>query len=442
MSQHFSMVEVIRRKRDGRDVSGETIARLIDLYTRGEIPDYQVSAFLMAVCCRGMNEDETRALTETMLHSGTVLDLSDIPGIKVDKHSTGGVGDKTSLVLAPVVAAAGVPVPMISGRGLGHSGGTLDKLEAIPGFRTDLSLTEFRRLVETVGVGLIGQTPEIAPADKKLYALRDVTGTVESIPLITASIMSKKLAEGIDALVLDVKSGTGAFMRTDDQARALARSLARTGERMGKRVTAIITDMNQPLGWAVGNALEVIEAQEMLRGNLTGRFAELTIELAARMILLGNAAPTIEDARATAVKTISSGKALEKWRDIVLAQHGDPRVVDDDTFLPTARRQHVVVAEREGFVSGFATEAIGWASVRLGAGRLTLDTPVDPAVGLCVHVELGDRVAAGDPLVTVHYNDETKLADALPGLHGAVTIAETPVDAPDLIHETLASTEQ
>jgi pyrimidine-nucleoside phosphorylase len=432
---NLTPIEIIRRKRDGAALSPEIITDFIDGYVRGVTPDYQAAAFLMAAFVRGLDADETAALTLAMLHSGTVLDFSDIPGVKTDKHSTGGVGDKTSLVLAPLAAAAGVPVPMISGRGLGHTGGTLDKLESIPGFKTNLSLAEFRRLVETVGVGLIGQTPEIAPADKKLYALRDVTGTVESIPLITASIMSKKLAEGVDALVLDVKSGNGAFMKNDADALALARSLTATGEATGKRVVALVTDMNQPLGWAVGNALEVVEAQETLRGNLSGRFAELTLTLAAHMLVLAKVAATAEAARAHAVNLIASGKALEKWREIIVAQGGDPRVADADARLPQAAHTETLRSPQSGFVTAIQTETVGWAALLLGAGRLNLTTPVNPAVGLRLHVELGAEVRAGDALCTLHYDDPNTLSPALERLRTAFAIADAPEPVPPLIHE-------
>ncbi len=423
MSHSLSPVELIRRKRDGEILSDDTIQGFIQAYTAGEVPDYQMSAFLMAVFLKGMTVEETRALTLAMLHSGAVIDFSDIPGFKVDKHSTGGVGDKTSLVLAPVVAAAGVAVPMISGRGLGHTGGTLDKLESIPGFRTDLTLDDFRRLVSTIGVGLIGQTPEIAPADKKLYALRDVTGTVESLPLITASIMSKKLAEGIDALVLDVKCGNGAFMKTFPNAQALADSLKATGEAMGKRVTALITDMNQPLGWAVGNALEVIEAQQVIRGELlTGRFAELSIDLSAHMILLGGVTDTLEAAREKVLETIRSGAALEKWKEIIAAQGGDPACAENDAKLPTATKEAVVVAASDGFVTHIETEAVGMAGVVLGAGRLTLDSVIDPSVGFKIEVELGAEVKKGDALVRIAFNRDQTLPEVKARLERAFTI--------------------
>lgn len=416
-------VELIRRKRDGGELAAADIAALIAGYTQGDIPDYQMAAFLMAAFLRGMTTAETRALTEAMLHSGEVVDFSHLPQSKVDKHSTGGVGDKTSLALAPIVAAAGVAVPMISGRGLGHTGGTLDKLESIPGFRTDLSLNAFRRQVEQIGVALIGQTREIAPADKKLYALRDVTGTVESVPLITASIMSKKLAEGIDALVLDVKFGSGAFMKTQADAQALAASLTATGEAMGKRVQALLTDMNQPLGWAVGNALEVVEAQQLLRGErLTGRFADLTFELAAHMLWLGQAVPSVADGHTLARDSVTSGRALAKWQAIIEAQGGDPQVAENDCRLPQPAGEIVVRAPRSGVVTAMDTEAIGQAAVLLGAGRLTLDAVIDPAVGFRMEVELGTLVAAGDALVRVYYNTASHLAEIEHRLLAAITI--------------------
>ncbi|MFQ3580401.1 MAG: thymidine phosphorylase [Chloracidobacterium sp.] len=417
-------VEIIRRKRDGGEVSAADLSALVAGYTRGDIPDYQMAAFLMAAFWRGMTVAETRALTEAMLFSGAVVDFSHLPVAKVDKHSTGGVGDKTSLGVAPLVAAAGVAVPMISGRGLGHTGGTLDKLEAIPGFQTGLSLDTFRALVERLGVALIGQTPEIAPADKKLYALRDVTGTVESIPLITASIMSKKLAEGIDALVLDVKVGSGAFMKTQSDAQQLAASLTATGEAMGKRVVALLTDMNQPLGWAVGNALEVIEAQQFLRGEVTtGRFAELTFELAAHMLWLGGAAESVAAGHILARDVVASGQALAKWQTIIEAQGGDPRVAEDETRLPQAAHELVVRAPQSGTVTAMDTEAIGMAAVVLGAGRQTLASPIDPAVGFRMEVELGSPVAAGDALARIHYNDAGPVPEVERRLRAAVTIA-------------------
>ena len=333
----FRAIDVIRKKRDAGELSRSEIESLVSAYTNGHIPDYQVSAWLMAVVLRGMTRAETAALTDAMLRSGEVLDLSSLPGKKVDKHSTGGVGDKTSLVLAPLAAAAGITVPMISGRGLGHTGGTLDKLEAIPGFSVNLSVAQFLRVLETCGCAMIGQTDEIAPADRKLYALRDVTGTVESPYLICASIMSKKLAEGIDALVLDVKTGSGAFMKTEEDAAFLAELMVETGERMGKQVVALITDMDQPLGLMIGNALEVVEVVEILRGDGPEDLRQLCLELAGWMLQLGGVANTVTEGKKLSENLIASGKALDKFRQMVELQGGDPRVIDDPEKLPRAR---------------------------------------------------------------------------------------------------------
>ncbi len=400
--------EVIHAKRDGRSIPAADLAALVDGFTRGEIPDYQMAAFCMAVFFRGMDDAEVRALTEAMLRSGDVLDLSDVPGAKVDKHSTGGVGDKVSLALAPLAAACGVKVPMISGRGLGHTGGTLDKLEAIPGFRTDLPVDRFRALVREVGACLVGQSARLAPADRKLYALRDVTATVESIPLIAASIMSKKLAEGIDALVLDVKVGSGAFMKGRADARALARTLAGIGRGMGKRVTALLTDMSQPLGRAVGNALEVAETIELLRGGGPPDLREITVELTAEMLVLGGAAPDLAAARRAVGAAIEDGRGLAKLEEIVRAQGGDPEVVRDPARLPRAPRRYDVPAPAAGFVREIDAEALGLAAVALGAGRARVEDRVDPAVGLVVHRRLGDRVERGEPLCTVHEGDRSE----------------------------------
>ncbi len=394
--------EIIHAKRDGRVLPAEEIAALVDGFTRGEIPDYQMAAFCMAVFFRGMHDSEVRALTEAMLRSGDVLDLSDVPGAKVDKHSTGGVGDKVSLALAPLAAACGVKVPMISGRGLGHTGGTLDKLESIPGFRVDVPSERFRALVREVGACLAGQTERLAPADRKLYALRDVTATVESIPLIAASIMSKKLAEGIDALVLDVKVGSGAFMKRIEDARSLARVLAAIGRGMGKRVVSLLTSMDQPLGRAVGNALEVAEAVELLRGGGPDDLREVTVELTAEMLVLGGVAPDLAAARAKVAAAIADGSGLAKLEEIVGAQGGDPAAIRDPGRLPRAARTYEVSALYAGAVAAIDTEALGLAAVALGAGRARMEDRVDPAVGLVVRAKLGDRVARGDPLCTVH----------------------------------------
>ena len=384
---------MIRKKRDGVELARGEIEGLVNAYTQGDIPDYQVSAWLMAVVLKGMTRPETAALTDAMLRSGDVLDLSSLPGKKVDKHSTGGVGDKTSLVLAPLAAAAGVAVPMISGRGLGHTGGTLDKLEAIPGFNVNLSVAEFRRVLEICGCAMIGQTAEIAPADRKLYALRDVTGTVESPYLICASIMSKKLAEGIDALVLDVKTGSGAFMKNEQDAVFLAELMVETGERMGKKVVALITDMDQPLGNKIGNALEVVEVMEVLRGGGPEDLRELCLELAGWMLHLGGASHTVAEGKQHSAKLISSGKALEKFRQMVELQGGDGRVIDDDNRLPQARHTLQVSSAKAGYLASMQCEQIGTASVILGGGRERKEDSVDPAVGIVLHKKVGGRVA-------------------------------------------------
>jgi pyrimidine-nucleoside phosphorylase len=403
--------ELIHRKRDGETLPPEAIAALVDGFTRGEVPDYQMAAFCMAVFFRGMDEAETVALTRAMLHSGDVLDLSDIPGAKVDKHSTGGVGDKVSLPLAPLAAACGVKVPMISGRGLGHTGGTLDKLEAIPGFRVDLPVERFRELVASVGACLIGQTARLAPADRKLYALRDVTATVESIPLIAGSIMSKKLAEGIDGLVLDVKVGSGAFMKRPDDARTLARTLAGIGRGMGKQVTALLTNMDQPLGRAVGNALEVVESVELLEGGGPADLRECTVELTAEMLLLAKVAADLPAARRAVEAAIADGRGLRKLEEIVEAQGGDPRALRDRARLPRAPRTLEVPAPASGFVATIDTEAIGLAAVALGAGRARVEDRIDPAVGILVHRKLGDRVEKGEPLATIHHGERGEAPD-------------------------------
>jgi pyrimidine-nucleoside phosphorylase len=402
----FRAIDVIRKKRDGIELSPAEIESLVNAYTRGDIPDYQVSAWLMAVVLRGMTRAETAALTDAMLHSGEVLDLSSLPARKVDKHSTGGVGDKTSLVLAPLVAAAGIAVPMISGRGLGHTGGTLDKLESIPGFNVNLPIADFRRVLETCGCAMIGQTPQIAPADRKLYALRDVTGTVESPYLICASIMSKKLAEGIDALVLDVKTGSGAFMKSEKDAVLLAELMVETGERMGKHVIALITDMDQPLGMNIGNALEVVEALEVLRGGGPEDLKELCLHTAGWMLHLGGVSKSIAEGKQRSEQLLSSGKALEKFRQMVQLQGGDPRVIDNPERLPQARGSVQVLSAKNGFISSMQCEQIGTACVILGGGRERKEDSVDPGVGIVLHKKVGDAVASGEPLATIYYNDE------------------------------------
>lgn len=431
-------VELIQKKRDGGSLTGDEIRFLIERYTLGDIADYQMAAWLMAVYFRGQSAEETATLTDAMLRSGEVLDLSALSGRKVGKHSTGGVGDKTSLVIAPVVAAAGVRVPMISGRGLGHSGGTLDKLESIPGFNVNLSLAEFRRAVEEVGCGLIGQTKEIAPADKKIYALRDLTATVASIPLITASILSKKLAEGTDALVLDVKVGSGAFMKDEESAAALAESMCKIGTHVGKRVVALLTDMDQPLGRTAGNALEMVETVETLHGGGPEDFCNLCRELSAWMIHLGGEADTLETGRSRYDELIRSGAAARKFQQIIERQGGDPRVVDDPKRLPQARERKDLTAPSAGFLARMETERMGWGTMALGAGRLRLDDTIDPAVGAIFHKKVGDSVRVGEPLATLHYNDPGRLAEAQRWFEGAFVVEpQAPAPRP-LILRTLA----
>jgi pyrimidine-nucleoside phosphorylase len=426
--------ELIKAKRDGHPLSPGSIRDFIAAYTRGEVPDYQMSALCMAVVFRGLNAQELGAWTQAMLESGEILDLSATPGVKVDKHSTGGVGDKVSLSLAPLAAACGVPVPMISGRGLGHTGGTLDKLESIPGFRVDLSVADYRRLVRDVGACLIGQTSTLAPADKKLYALRDVTATVDCLPLIASSIMSKKLAEGIDALVLDVKVGSGAFMKRLEDARALARTMIALGTAMNRKVTALLTDMDQPLGRTVGNALEVVEAVEMLRGRAPEDYTEVTLALTAEMLVLGGKAATPRQAREQLVRAVEDGSALRKLKDIVQAQGGDPRAIDDYSLLPQARATRDVEASRDGFVTAIDTEAVGLAAVALGAGRQRVDSRIDPAVGFTLLRKVGEPVKAGEPVVRVHYNQQAPLQDVLERLRAAYSFgAEKPAPRPLIV---------
>jgi pyrimidine-nucleoside phosphorylase len=417
------VTDLIRRKRDGGELQRNEIEFLIAGYTRDAIPDYQMSAWLMAVLLRGMSRAELAALTESMLNSGQVLDFSSLPAPKVDKHSTGGVGDKTSLIVAPVVAAGGLYVPMISGRGLGHTGGTLDKLESIPGFNVNLSTSAFRNVLEKCGAAMIGQTAEVAPADKRIYALRDVTGTVESPYLICASIMSKKLAEGIDALVLDVKTGSGAFMKSEKDAVFLAELMVETGQRLGKRVAALITGMDQPLGHAVGNSLEVAECIEVLHGGGPSDLRELCLILSAWMFLLGKRARTLDEGRTLAEQMIASGKARDKFREMVGLQGGNPAVIDDPALLPRARYQSEVASATAGVVTEMMCEQIGTAGVLLGGGREKKEDAIDPAVGIIVHKKLGDKIAAGEALCTVHYNSTERFEGAKPLIEQSYTIA-------------------
>lgn len=420
------VTDLIRRKRDGSELQRNEIEYLINRYTHDGLPDYQMSAWLMAVLLRGMTRAELAALTESMLHSGQVLDFSELPAAKVDKHSTGGVGDKTSLILAPLVAAGGLYVPMISGRGLGHTGGTLDKLESIPGFNVNLSTADFRRVLSQCGAAMIGQTAEIAPADKRIYALRDVTGTVESPYLICASIMSKKLAEGIDALVLDVKTGSGAFMKSEADAAFLAELMVETGQRLGKRMVAIITSMDQPLGKAVGNALEVAECIEVLNGCGPQDLRELYLLLSAWMFLLGKRVASLEAGCELAGQLIASGKAKAKFREMVSLQGGNAAVLDDPGLLPRAQHQVDIASPSSGFVAAMMVEDIGTAGVLLGGGREKKEDSVDHAVGIVVHKKIGDKVSAGEALCTVHYNSAERLERARPLIMSSYKIAAEP----------------
>jgi pyrimidine-nucleoside phosphorylase/thymidine phosphorylase len=434
---------VIRKKRDGQDLSREEVAFFVDGVTEGRWADYQSSALLMAILLKGMSSAETAMLTDAMLHSGRVLDFSDISKPKVDKHSTGGVGDKTSLILAPLAAACGVAVPMISGRGLGHTGGTLDKLEAIPGYRVHLSLPEFKAILEQVGFAMMGQTAEIAPADKKLYALRDATATVEAIPLIVASIMSKKLAAGLDALVLDVKTGTGAFMSDERDARALAHALVQTGNRCGVRTEALITDMNQPLGRGVGHSIEVRECIEILRSEESEGarpVTELSVELAARMIALSGIEQTLDAAREKIQSALRSGAALECFRQNVEAQGGDPRVCDDPArLLPLTPHEVKVESTRTGFVSGIDAAEVGHAVASIGGGRIRIEDAIDPGVGFVAERKIGDEVKAGDTLGLLYCRDLEQSGMVAERIRAAYTISAEATSAPKLIKEVIAA---
>lgn len=427
--------EIISKKRDGRELSAEEIEFMVMGYTNGEIPDYQISALLMAIYLKGMNAAETMALTNTMLHSGEVVDLSHIPGIKVDKHSTGGVGDKVSIILAPIVAAAGVPVPMISGRGLGHTGGTLDKLESIPGFRVDYSIKEYAQKIAEIGVCLIGQTPEICPADKKMYALRDVTATIQSIPLITGSIMSKKMAEGIDALVLDVKTGSGAFMQSYEKSVALAKQLIAVGEHFGKPTLAYITDMSEPLGNTVGNWLEMVECFESLQGRGPQDLMEVTHQLSGAMIYLGQKAASIEEGMKISKEMIRNGKAWQKFLEIVALQEGDAEFVKNPQKYPKAKYQAEVKAEQDGYLASINALEVGLTSVTLGAGRQKSTDTIDPKAGIILHRKKGDEVTTGETLMTVHTDRKDELQEAVKRLNGALTYATEKLPNRSLILE-------
>jgi pyrimidine-nucleoside phosphorylase len=431
-------VDLIHRKRDGEELSTEEIQFIVDGYTRGDIPDYQISAFLMAVFFSGMADREVSALTEAMMNSGTLVDLPSIPGIKVDKHSTGGVGDKTSLIAAPIAASAGVIVPMISGRALGHTGGTLDKLESIPGFRTDLTIDEFREQLIAHQLAFIGQTAEVAPADGKLYALRDATATVESIPLVASSIMSKKLAVGLDALVLDVKVGSGAFMKRQVDARRLAQLMVGIGRRMDKRVQALITDMSQPLGYAVGNALEVMEVSQTLQNAGPADLTRISLELAARMIHLGKITKTLDEARELAQSKLLDLSGYRKLKDVIAAQGGNPNVLDRFDLLPNATGAQEITTSRGGYISAIDAELIGQASSMIGAGRNTKEDSIDPAVGVILEVKVGQKIDPGSILCRIYHTSEANLEEAATLVEDAFKISQQPVEERDLILEVVS----
>jgi pyrimidine-nucleoside phosphorylase len=431
-------VDLIHRKRDGEELSEEELEFLVDGYTRGDIPDYQMAAFLMAVYFSSMSDREVSVLTESMMSSGTTVDLSSIPGIKVDKHSTGGVGDKTSLIASPLAAAAGVIVPMIAGRALAHTGGTLDKLESIPGFRTDLTIDEFRAVLAQHNLAFMGQTPEVAPADGKLYALRDATATVESIPLLASSIMSKKLAVTVDAVVLDVKVGSGAFMKKQVEARRLAQMMVGIGRRLDKRVQALITDMNQPLGYAIGNALEVMEVSQTLQNVGPTDLTRISLELAARMIYLGKITKTLDEARELSQAKLLDGSGYNKFKDVIEAQGGDPRVLDNFELLPNATGAQEITTTRGGYVSGIDAELIGQASSMIGAGRNTKEDSIDPAVGVILEVKVGQKIDAGSILCRIYYTSDEHLEEAAELVEDAFRISQQPVDERDLILEVVS----
>lgn len=429
------MVDVIDAKRNGKTLTDDQLQFFVDGVVDGSIPDYQIAALLMAIYFQGMTSAEQTSLTMKMMHSGEHLDLSKIPGVKVDKHSTGGVGDKVSLPLAAMVAATGIPVPMISGRGLGHTGGTLDKLEAIPGFKVEISEQAFIDQVAREKLAIVGATGEVAPADKKIYALRDVTDTVDSIPLIASSIMSKKIASGTDALVIDVKTGAGAFMKTLDQSRALAHALVDIGKQAGLQCMAVISDMNQPLGNKVGNALEIEESIDVLKGKGPSDLTELVLTLGSYMVVMGGKAQLPEAARQLLEKVVADGTALDRFRAMVIAQGGDPRVIDDYTVMPQAKYQIPYRAKHDGVVSKLAADEIGTASMLLGGGRQKADDQLDYSVGIELHHKLGDQVKAGDPLLTIYSNQE-KIPAVEKLLDESIVISDH-YDKPQLIHEII-----
>lgn len=433
----MNFTEIIKKKRDGLALTKEEITFSINSFTSGKVPDYQFSAFLMAGFLKGFTKQETAYLTEAMLHSGKVIDLSLIKGIKVDKHSTGGVGDKTSLIIAPIAAAAGVPVPMISGRGLGHTGGTLDKLESIPGFRTDLNLNEYKKVLKKCGVVLIGQTKEIAPADKLIYALRDVTGTVESIPLITASIMSKKLAEGIDALVLDVKTGSGAFMKEQKNAELLAESLSNTAKTFGKKCITFITDMNQPLGNYIGNWLEVYESVEILKGRLKNDLYDLSIILSGAMIYLGKKTKSLDEGNEIAVRMIESGKAYDKFLKIVKLQGGDISYIENPGRYSPSKYVMKLKAKQNGYLKQIDNYQIGMAALELGAGRLTKDDKIDPKAGIVFNFKIGDFINKNDVVAELYTDKKSAISQSLGRIESSLKFSNQKVKKLKLIKKII-----
>lgn len=437
MDTKFNIVSLIRKKREKKVLTRDEIRFLIDSYTAGEIPDYQISAFLMAAFLNGLNDEESAALTESMLHSGIVVDLSHIQGKKVDKHSTGGVGDKLSLILAPIVASAGVPVPMISGRGLGHTGGTLDKLESIPGFYVDVDLARYKEILEKQNLVLVGQTDEIAPADKKLYALRDVTATVESIPLIAGSIMSKKLAEGIDALVLDVKYGSGAFMKTEEDATKLAEALVGIGEQFEKETIAYLTNMKQPLGYKIGNWFEVEESIDALKGEGPEDVMEISHILSGTMIYLGGKAASVEEGIEVSKKQVANGEAFQKWLDIVEEQGGDISYINNPTKYPVANYEFELKSAEDGFISAMDAFEIGTASLELGAGRKVKEDDVDPQAGIVLKKKVGDKITKGETIMVGYTNKPTMIDPVTKQLFAAVTISDTEPDKEHLVTKVI-----
>ncbi|WP_369694789.1 pyrimidine-nucleoside phosphorylase [Megamonas hypermegale] len=429
------MVDIIEKKRDGKELTTQEISFFIEGYTKGDIPDYQASALAMAIYFQDMNDRERADLTRAMVNSGDTIDLSGIDGIKVDKHSTGGVGDTTTLVLAPLVASLGIPVAKMSGRGLGHTGGTIDKLESVKGFHVELTKEQFIDLVNRDKVAVMGQSGNLTPADKKLYALRDVTGTVNSIPLIASSIMSKKIAAGADAIVLDVKTGDGAFMKTEKDAEELAHAMVRIGNHVGRKTIAIISDMSQPLGFAIGNALEVKEAIETLQGKGPQDLTDLVLTLGSQMVILAKKAETTQEAKAMLREAITNGKAIAKFKEFLQNQGGDAFVVDDTAKLPQAKYQIELPAKKSGYVSRMVADEIGVASMLLGAGRATKEDTIDLAVGIVLHKKVGDKVSEGESLLTIHSNREN-VDEVIQKLYDNIFIEDT-AKAPQLIHEII-----